>query len=230
VFTVDALTQESIMDHRKIVILLGAPGSGKGTQALPLSKKLNLPHIATGDLFRLHLKNETDLGKSAKGYINQGLLVPDELVMNMVIERIAEADCKHGFILDGTPRTLAQAFSIQKLLRPNDELKVIALNVNDEVIIERAAGRMLCRSCGAIHHKKTKPPLIEGKCNDCGGELYSRPDDQPEVVKKRLEIYHRETKPLIDHYKKQGVLVEIDGEESSEKVALALKKAVGSHN
>ncbi len=183
------------------LIMLGAPGAGKGTHALLLSKEYNIPQISTGDILRSHIKNETDLGKKAKKYMDKGLLVPDELVVEIVKKRIQEEDCKEGFILDGFPRTIPQAEALDKAL---EELaialdKVVNIDVPDEVIIKRMAGRRVCSNCGASYHIENKKPLKENICDECGSELKQREDDKEETVRKRLQVYEEQTKPLIEY-------------------------------
>lgn len=200
-----------------IIILLGPPGSGKGTQATRLAAELNIPQISTGDLFREHLKKNTDLGKQARSFMDAGRLVPDELVFEMLFTRVSQDDCKNGYILDGFPRTLAQAESLGKYLKSqslDQNLYVVNLNVKDSEITKRATGRLLCRDCGQIHHKEFSPPEKEGVCDRCSGELYQRVDDTKEVVEERLQVYHKQTAPLESHYSKLGLLRNIDGEQS----------------
>ena len=206
---------------QSVVILLGAPGAGKGTQASQLSEDLSLPHVATGDLFRMHLKNGTTFGTTAKSYMEAGKLVPDEVVLDMLFDRVGEADCADGYLLDGFPRTLPQAEALDARL-DGVNLLVLNLEVSDEAIVGRAAGRLLCKSCNAIYHKETKPPAIEGVCDRCGGELYQRKDDAPEVVRERLGVYHKQTRPLVDHYAAKGVLQNIDGERDPAEVRESL--------
>lgn len=201
-----------------VIILLGPPGSGKGTQAVDLSGQLRLPHISTGDLFRYNIKNDTSLGRKAKEYSSKGQLVPDELVLNMVADRVAQEDCKSGYILDGFPRTLPQAEGYEKLLGSRAKLVVVNLEVPDEQIVKRLTGRLMCRSCGQISHKDFSPPKKEGVCDACGGELYQREDDRPEVVENRLEVYHKQTKPLIAFYQHKGALVTVDGNRAKDQV------------
>ena len=201
-----------------VVILLGAPGAGKGTQAVRLSKACGLPHVATGDLFREHLSNGTPFGMKAKEYMDAGKLVPDAVVLDMLAERVGQPDCASGYLLDGFPRTLAQAEALEERLGEGTSVRVFNLEVADEVIVRRAAGRLLCKSCGNIQHKEFKPPAKEGVCDNCGGELYQRKDDAPEVVRKRLEVYHEETRPLVSFYEERGVLETVDGERAPEEV------------
>lgn len=195
-----------------VIILLGPPGSGKGTQAIEISKQMNVPHISTGDLFRENIGNNTPLGKEAKGYMDQGRLVPDELVLNMLFDRVSRPDCERGYVLDGFPRTIPQAAALDKYLK--DKSKVIALNleVPDAVIVKRIEGRLTCKACGNMHHKDFSPPAKEGICDKCGSPLSQRPDDTKEVVMERLRVYKEQTEPLIQHYEKQGVLKSVDGD------------------
>ena len=195
------------------LILLGAPGAGKGTQAKMLSKKYDIPHISTGDIFRANIKNETELGKKAKGYMDQGLLVPDELVVALVADRLQEEDAQKGFILDGFPRTIPQAEHLDKTL---DKMgtkidRVINVDCPDENIVKRLSGRRACIKCGATYHIEHLKPQVEGVCDVCGSELVLRDDDKPETVLKRLQVYHEQTQPLIDYYEDKGILVAVDG-------------------
>lgn len=202
-----------------IVILMGPPGSGKGTHAGPLSQQVSLPHISTGDLFREHIRQETPLGVQAKNYIDKGNLVPDKLVLDVLFDRVSKEDCKNGYILDGFPRTMAQAKELD--LRLGTENRVIALNFNlpDSVIIERVIGRIACKGCGRPFHKKFDPPKKEMLCDSCGGLLYQRADDREEIIRKRLEVYRVETQPLIDYYAKQkSVLREINSQNEKTQV------------
>ncbi len=209
------------------LILLGAPGTGKGTQAAVLSQRNSWTHISTGDMLRAAVANGTELGRKAKEYMDQGALVPDELVIDMLIERIGEPDAKDGFLLDGFPRNLPQAQALDEALRRSGTSIDLALNivVPDEELVKRLGGRWLCRSCGAIYHEVTNPPKIAGRCDRCGGELYQRDDDKPETVRARLE---RQKPPadMIEHYAKAGKLVEINGMQAVEKVTEDLLAAV----
>ena len=195
------------------IIMLGAPGAGKGTQAKQIAEQYNIPHISTGDIFRANIKNGTELGKKAKENMDQGLLVPDELVVDLVVDRIEKDDCQKGFILDGFPRTIPQAEALDAALAAKDMKIDYALDIEvpDENIIDRMSGRRSCRECGAIFHAKYNPPKSEGICDICSGELILRDDDKEETVKKRLDVYHEQTAPLISHYKSAGSLHEIDG-------------------
>lgn len=195
------------------IVLLGPPGAGKGTQAAKIIEEYSVPHISTGDIFRKNLKEGTPLGVKAKGYMDQGLLVPDELVVDLVKDRLLEEDCKDGFMLDGFPRTVFQAEELEKELTRLDQTlnAVININVDAELLFKRLTGRRICKSCGATYHIYFNPTKSEGVCDKCGGELYQRDDDQETTVKKRLEVYQDQTQPLIDYYKDKGTLVDIDG-------------------
>ncbi len=210
----------------RIVILLGPPGSGKGTQAIRLTKSLGIPQISTGDLFRENLGQGTDLGKKAKAYMEAGKLVPDELVLDMLFDRVARPDCAKGYLLDGFPRTIPQAEALDKKLAAGTNLVVLNLQVADEVIVKRAEGRLTCKKCGNIHHREFSPPVVEGTCDKCGGELFQRSDDTASVVKERLKVYHEQTEPLVDYYQKKGVLVNINGEKAPDAVYNDLMKAL----
>lgn len=202
------------------IVMLGAPGAGKGTQADKIAEKYNIPHISTGDIFRSNIKAGTELGKKAKSFIDQGLLVPDEVTIGMLLDRIHEADCENGYILDGFPRKIPQAESLTAALEENGEAIDFALDVEvpDANIVNRMAGRRACLKCGATYHTEFAAPKKEGICDKCGSELVLRDDDKPETVQKRLEVYHEQTHPLIDYYKKKGVLHAIDGTLSMETV------------
>ena len=204
----------------KKIIMLGAPGAGKGTQAKQIAAKYGIPHISTGDIFRANIKNGTELGKEAKEYMDQGLLVPDELTCDLVMDRISQEDCKDGFVLDGFPRTIPQAEALDAALeKKGDKMDyAIDIEVEDENIIRRMSGRRACLNCGATYHVVTIPPKKEGICDVCGSELVLRDDDQPETVKKRLDVYHEQTQPLIDYYKKQNILKSVNGMEPMETV------------
>ena len=193
--------------------MLGAPGAGKGTQAKKLADKYNIPHISTGDIFRANIKNGTELGKKAQVYMDQGLLVPDELVVDLVVDRFKDADCKDGYVLDGFPRTIPQAEALDEALSKSGERIEYAIDVNvaDEVIIDRMSGRRACLNCGATYHVVNIPPKKEGICDTCGKSLVLREDDKPETVKKRLAVYHEQTQPLIDYYINKGILKSVDG-------------------
>lgn len=212
------------------IIMLGAPGAGKGTQAKMLADKYGIPHISTGDIFRANIKNETELGKKAKEYMDQGLLVPDELTCNLVVDRIQQEDCKKGYILDGFPRTIPQAEALDKALTElNDKIDyAINVEVTDENIVGRMSGRRACVGCGATYHIVYNPTKAEGICDRCGKELILRDDDKPETVQKRLNVYHEQTQPLIDFYKNKGVLKEVDGTVDMNDVFNAIVKVLES--
>lgn len=195
------------------IIMLGAPGAGKGTQAKMIADKYSVPHISTGDIFRANIKNGTELGMEAKKYMDQGLLVPDELTVKILLDRVAQDDCKNGYVLDGFPRTIPQAKVLDDELTKLGETIDYAIDVNvpDENIINRMSGRRACLACGATYHITHVPPKQEGICDRCGKELVLRDDDKPETVKNRLEIYHEQTQPLIDFYTEKGVLKTVDG-------------------
>jgi adenylate kinase len=195
------------------IIMLGAPGAGKGTQAKMIADRYGIPHISTGDIFRANIKEGTELGKQAKGYMDKGELVPDELTCALVVDRIAQDDAKNGFVLDGFPRTIPQADALTDALNKIGESMDYAIDIEvpDESIITRMGGRRACTACGTTYHVVNIPPKKEGICDRCGGTLTLRDDDQPETVKNRLDVYHKQTQPLIDYYKKQNILHEVDG-------------------
>ncbi|MBD5495916.1 MAG: adenylate kinase [Lachnospiraceae bacterium] len=195
------------------IIMLGAPGAGKGTQAQMIADKYDIPHISTGDIFRENVKKGTELGMEAKKYMDQGLLVPDELTVKILLDRVAKPDCKNGYVLDGFPRTIPQAEVLDKAITELGEKIDYAINVDvpDENIIRRMSGRRACLACGATYHIEHIPPKQEGICDKCGKELVQRDDDKEETVKNRLDVYHKQTQPLIDFYTKQGVLRTVDG-------------------
>lgn len=212
------------------IVMLGAPGAGKGTQAKKIAAKYAIPHISTGDIFRANMKEETELGRRAKAYISQGLLVPDEVTIAMLLERIQHSDCKNGYILDGFPRTIPQAESLTAALEKTGEAVDFALNVNveDASIVKRMGGRRSCLKCGAIYHVESAPSKTEGICDVCGSELVLREDDKPETVEKRLQVYHEQTKPLIEYYQKKGVLHSVDGTQSMEAVFRCITDILGA--
>ncbi|MBQ2801545.1 MAG: adenylate kinase [Lachnospiraceae bacterium] len=212
------------------LIMLGAPGAGKGTQAKKIAEKYNIPHISTGDIFRANIKNGTELGQKAKTYMDQGLLVPDELVVDLVMDRFAQPDCENGYVLDGFPRTIPQAEALDAALEKAGAKIDYAINVEvpDENIVNRMSGRRACVACGATYHLVHIPPKAEGVCDTCGKELILRDDDKPETVKKRLGVYHEQTQPLIDYYTKKGALVEVDGTVDMEDVFNAIVKILGA--
>ena len=202
------------------LMLLGPPGAGKGTQAESISKEFDIPHISTGDIFRENIKQGTELGRKAQSYMNQGLLVPDELVVDLVKDRLLKEDCIKGFLLDGFPRTIYQADALDAELSKMERAldRAINIQVKKEILIERAVGRRVCKSCGAAFHIKFKPSEIEGVCDRCGGELQQRKDDLEETVVKRIEVYLEQTEPLIDYYSQKGILLNIDGEQEIQTV------------
>ncbi len=202
------------------IIMLGAPGAGKGTQAKQIADRYEIPHISTGDIFRANIKNNTELGQKAKEYMDQGLLVPDELTCDLVMDRIKQDDCKNGFILDGFPRTIPQAEALDAALDKINEKMDYAINVDvpDENIVNRMGGRRCCLNCGATYHVVTIPTKVEGICDRCGNPVVLRDDDKPETVQKRLGVYHDQTQPLIDYYEKENILKTVDGTKSMEAV------------
>lgn len=195
------------------LVLLGPPGAGKGTQASAIVKKYNIPHISTGDIFRANIKMGTELGKKAKEYMDKGLLVPDNLVVSIVKERLTEDDCKEGFLLDGFPRTVKQGEALDiELEQMGLKLdKVVNIDVEREILIERAIGRRICKNCGATYHIEFNPPKEEGVCDLCEGKLFQRDDDKKETVERRIEVYQKQTKPLIDYYTKKRLILNVDG-------------------
>lgn len=212
------------------IIMLGAPGAGKGTQAKKIAAKYDIPHISTGDIFRANIKNGTELGNKAKTYMDQGLLVPDELVVDLVVDRVQQDDCKNGYVLDGFPRTIPQAEALDKALAEfGDKIDyAIDVNVPDENIVKRMGGRRACVGCGATYHLVYAPTKTEGICDVCGKELILRDDDKPETVQKRLNVYHEQTQPLIDYYIKAGVLKTVDGTVDINDVFAAIVEILGA--
>ena len=212
------------------IIMLGAPGAGKGTQAKMIADKYSIPHISTGDIFRANIKNGTELGKKAKTYMDQGLLVPDELVVDLVVDRVGQEDCSNGYVLDGFPRTIPQAESLDAALEKLGSKVDYAINVEvpDENIVRRMSGRRACVACGATYHIVHIPTKVEGICDRCGSELILRDDDKPETVKKRLAVYHEQTQPLIDYYNDKKVLVEVDGTKDMNDVFTVIVKILGA--
>ena len=211
------------------IIMLGAPGAGKGTQAKMIAEKYGVPHVSTGDIFRANIKNGTELGKEAKQYLDQGLLVPDELTVRILLDRVAQDDCKNGYVLDGFPRTIPQAEVLDsELSKLGDHIDyAIDVDVPDENIIKRMSGRRACLTCGATYHIEHVPPKTEGICDKCGSELVLRDDDKPETVKNRLNVYHEQTQPLIDFYTNKGVLKTVDGTLPMEEVFAAITAILG---
>lgn len=207
------------------LILLGAPGAGKGTQANILSKRLGIPTISTGDILRAAVKEGTPIGQKAKAYMDSGKLVPDEIIVGIVEERLQKPDCENGYILDGVPRTIAQAVFLEKAELHFDA--ALSIEVPDEVIEKRMTGRRTCSKCGAIYHVESLPPRVEGVCDQCGGELILRADDSSETVKHRLSVYHKETEPLKEFYRERGILREVDSQGTIEAIAQAVRAALG---
>ena len=212
------------------IIMLGAPGAGKGTQAKKIADKYQIPHISTGDIFRANIKNGTELGMKAKTYMDQGLLVPDELVVDLVVDRLAQEDCVNGCVLDGFPRTIPQAECLDAALAAKGEAIDYAVDVDvpDENIINRMSGRRACVACGATYHIVHIPTKVEGVCDRCGESLILRDDDKPETVKKRLDVYHAQTQPLIDYYASKNVLKTVDGTQDMEAVFQAIVDILGA--
>ncbi|WP_313134932.1 adenylate kinase [Anaerocolumna sp.] len=208
------------------IIMLGAPGAGKGTQAKKIAAKYVIPHISTGDIFRANIKNGTELGNKAKTYMDQGLLVPDELVVDLVVDRVEQEDCKNGYVLDGFPRTIPQAEALDSALMNMNQKIDYAINIEvpDQNIVDRMSGRRACLSCGATYHIINIPTKLEGICDVCGGNTVLRDDDKPETVIKRLRVYHEQTQPLIEYYTNKGVLVEVDGTMEMTDVFSAIDK------
>ena len=212
------------------IIMLGAPGAGKGTQAKMIADQYGIPHISTGDIFRVNIKEQTELGMEAKKYMDQGALVPDELTVKILLDRVAKDDCKLGYVLDGFPRTIPQAEVLDKAVKELNETIDYAINVEvpDGNIIKRMTGRRACLACGATYHVEHVPPNKEGICDRCGKELVLRGDDQPETVKKRLEVYHAQTQPLIEYYNKKNILKEVDGTKDMKDVFADIVKILGA--
>ena len=211
------------------IIMLGAPGAGKCTQAKKIADLCKVPHISTGDIFRANIKQGTELGKKAKTYMDAGELVPDELVCDLVVDRIQQDDCTEGFILDGFPRTIPQAEALTNALNAIEQKMEYALNIDvpDENIIHRMAGRRACVGCGATYHVEFNPPKVQDVCDVCGEALILRDDDKPETVMNRLNVYHEQTKPLIDYYEKQGIVHTIDGTQTMDQVFSDIRKILG---
>lgn len=211
-----------------IVILMGPPGAGKGTQAKRLAERLGVPHVASGDIFRWHVRQDTELGRLAKPYMDRGELVPDDVTIAMVIDRLRQPDCAHGVLLDGFPRTVPQAQALDERLAEFGWCVGVVpfIRVSEEVLIRRLAGRWICRKCGAVYHSEFRPPAKPGVCDLCGAALYQREDDKPETAKRRLQVYFERTLPVLAYYERQGLLVEIDGEQSIDDVHRALWRSV----
>ena len=211
------------------IIMLGSPGAGKGTQAKRIAEKYNVPHISTGDILRENIKNGTELGNKAKAYMEAGDLVPDELVLELIMDRFEKEDCANGYVLDGFPRTIPQAEALDEALDAKDQTidNVIDVDVPDEHIIKRMAGRRTCAHCGAIFHLEHMPPKIEGKCDQCGGHLMMREDDLPDTVIARLKTYHEQTQPLKDYYGAKGLVHSVDGTQDREDFFAEVVKILG---
>lgn len=211
------------------IIMLGAPGAGKGTQAKKIADKYGIPHISTGDIFRANIKGGTELGMKAKSYMDQGWLVPDDVTIGMLLDRIGEADCANGYVLDGFPRTIPQAESLTRALANRGETMEYAINVDvpDESIISRMSGRRVCPACGATYHIVTIPSKQEGLCDICGDKLVQREDDKAETVRKRLAVYHDQTRPLIEYYRQAGILVTVDGTKDLNDVFMDIVNVLG---
>lgn len=212
------------------IVLLGPPGAGKGTQATRIAQKYSIPHISTGDIFRKNVKEETALGKKAKEYMDKGMLVPDDLTIELVEDRLKSEDCKNGFLLDGFPRTVYQAEQFDKYLKSQGFVlnHVLDIEVEKEELLARLTGRRVCKSCGTTYHVKNMPPKKEGICDVCGGELYQRVDDSAETVENRIEIYLTQTKPLVEYFEKAGVLSHIDGAAGLESVFSSIVDVLGA--
>ena len=212
------------------IVMLGAPGAGKGTQAKMIAEKYSIPHISTGDIFRANIKNGTELEKKAKSFIDKGQLVPDELTLDLIMDRFKEDDCKNGYVLDGFPRTIPQAEALDEALKANGEKVDFAIDIDvpDENIVRRMGGRRACVNCGATYHIVYSPTKVEGKCDKCGEELIVRDDDKPETVLSRLEVYHNQTQPLIDYYNEQGILKSVDGTIDMKDVFNEIVKILGA--
>ena len=212
------------------IIMLGAPGAGKGTQAKMIAEKCTVPHISTGDIFRANIKNGTELGSKAKEYMDKGLLVPDELVCDLVVDRVQQDDCQKGYILDGFPRTIPQAEALENALAALGQKVDFAIDIEvpDENIVDRMSGRRSCVGCGAIYHVLNNPSKKEGICDVCGEKLILRDDDKTETVKNRLSVYHDQTQPLIDFYNERDILKEVDGTQSMDKVFEDIVKIIGA--
>ncbi len=211
------------------IIMLGAPGAGKGTQAKMIAEKYSIPHVSTGDIFRANIKNGTELGMEAKKYMDQGMLVPDELTVKILLDRVAQPDCAKGYVLDGFPRTIPQAQVLDQALEKLGDAIDVAVNVDvpDEDIVKRMSGRRSCPGCGATYHTEHIPPKKEGICDNCGQELVLRDDDKPETVLNRLKVYHDQTRPLIDYYTGKGVLKTVDGTKDMKDVFEAITGILG---
>lgn len=222
----EAFSMNRLESKPLVIILMGPPGAGKGTHAGPLSQHLSLPHISTGDLLRENIRKETSLGLKAKGFMDQGNLVPDKLVLDILFDRVSQSDCKNGYILDGFPRTEPQAKALDQQIQKHHRVIALNFNLSDAAIIERVTGRIACKGCGRPYHKKFDPPQKEMVCDSCNGLLIQRDDDKEEVIKKRLEVYRLQTEPLIRHYASQKVLREINSQNGKEQVFHDVLEAV----
>ncbi len=211
-------TLNAATDAPQVVIMMGPPGSGKGTQAIRIAADLKLPHISTGDILRMHLKNRTDIGQMIRNYLDTGKLVPDQVVIDMLKTRIAEPDCANGFILDGFPRTVAQAEELNKMLGNKYKVTVLDLTLSDKSVVDRITGRRTCSQCGKMYHIVFSPPKKQGVCDACGGELSQRSDDNEQIVQERLNAYHAQIQPLIEFYQSKGIYTQIDGEKTPDEV------------
>lgn len=209
-----------------IIILLGPPGSGKGTQAKRLAQDYQIPHISTGDLFRENMALDTALGSKAKAFIQAGQLVPDSLVLEMLFDRVSRSDCLRGYLLDGFPRTIPQAEALSTARNPNIPMIVLNLEVPDTIIVKRAEGRLICRKCGTIYNRDVSPPIYESICDKCQGEVYQRSDDKAEVVLERLRVYHQQTQPLVHYYEEKNQLISFNGDQPPDVVHAELKRAI----
>jgi adenylate kinase len=216
------------MKTSRFIVLLGPPGAGKGTQAQSLSNELGLPHVSSGDIFRENLKQQTELGKDAQGYMNRGELVPDDVTIAMIEERLSRPDCRQGAILDGFPRTPAQAKALEEILTKLDsKVQVVPyISVPQQVLAERLGGRWTCPECGRVYHEKFNPPQSDCKCDDDGAQLYQRQDDKSETVLNRIKVYFQQTAPLIEHYRNEGLLHEVDGTQEIDDVTSDILEAV----
>lgn len=210
----------------KVIIMLGAPGAGKGTQALIISEEHNIPQISTGDLFRENMRNNTPIGQKAKSYMEKGDLVPDEVVLEMLLDRLQKEDCKNGYILDGFPRTLPQAEALTQRLGADARILALCIEVPDDIIVERLTGRRVCEKCGAPYHIVAAKPKKEGVCDRCGGSLIQRKDDTEEVIRERIGVYHAQSEPLKEYYKKLGKLALVDGTSSKEKTITQIQSSL----
>ena len=213
---------------KKVVIMLGAPGAGKGSQATRISETFELPHISAGDLYRANIRNNTELGQEAKQYVESGRLAPDSLTIRMILDRVAQDDCAKGYILDGFPRTIPQAEALDEILGDDTEVMAINLDVPDSIITDRITGRIMCQKCGTPYHKTGNPPKVGGHCDRCDGELYQRKDDTVEVVQERLKVYHEQTAPLEDYYAKKGILKQVDATQGMDDVTTALHDLIAA--